>query len=461
MRSVLLAPLALLASSLAACGGRVAGSTPSEPLAPEAPIAFGASTEGALYVVVARPDTGAVAPFGPPLPLSPASYELATMHVSADGARVAVGVTPKVGAASWTSLDSWVLLGDGARWQTIEHAQDLELSDASDDLSLLVTMRACPPSSGTADFAVSVVRDDGTHAFDDAPCTPGAPAAFIASIEPTGGYFVARTYDGALSLHPRDGAAVVLATPAQQAIVGPSFATSLLLADAPRARWIDTSGRPLTVPGWDRATSTPCGLQALDGGLFALADRALVRVADLPAGVDPATVRGVRGEVVITRADDETSYHAIDHAGATLASYTPPPARSAPRDPGGTPQVIVGDFAWSPTARDAWLLLSDDYETVRPDAEGADVYERADDLWLVVDRAGTARGQLLELRRGAGAGATSWPWREYVPSSTGAHVLFAEAGALHAVDVDAGEDRELASRFTIAPVPGTHRHAAK
>jgi hypothetical protein len=122
----------------------------------------------------------------------------------------------------------------------------------------------------------------------------------------------------------------------------------------------------------------------------------------------------------------------------------------------------VSAGARSKTANDAWLVFEDTYETITQGQNGADIYERADDLWLLVDRAGNVAGKRIELRRSAAKRGSDdgWQPREYVSSSSGAYLLFIDAGALHAFDVDAGKDRALTSDFTMLSVGRVLRHSA-
>lgn len=397
----------------------------------------------------ASADTETATPFGPALPADSSVQSIQNLYVSADGGHVVAVVAPVVGAPNWTSTDTIVFLGDGTAWKTLDHGPSIGVQAVSNDFSLVVTDHPCPSNGGVED-TVSVLRPDGSHVYDGGSCTLGDRAPFVYSLAPDGSYFVIQTNDGSLYIVTAAGAKTLLAPGDEEAIPGQLFATSLLVASGPRAAWFDTSAHPIDVPGWASAVSTPSGLQVVNGALYALQDRGMRRVADLPPSVDPTAVVGYRGALVLSRATGAVTTSAVDASGAIVASYTPAPPKSAPHDPGETPTISAGSSAESETSRDAWAVFEDIYQTPNPLGDGGDVYERADDLWLFVDAAGKVQSKVVTLRRAAipaGGLTTAWPTREYVSSSSGAYVLYADSGVVHAHAVDTDAERAISSPF--------------
>jgi hypothetical protein len=449
----------LLAISLGGCGGQTTAPTTTiepQPGPPESPVLFGAERGNSLFVVGARADTGKVIAFGPALPQPAETYEVQSLEISANRQRALAVLSPKVGTPNWTSEDAIVLLGDGSTWKALDRGIDVSVQKASDDLSLVVTSHECAPPD--ADMAVSVIRADGTHVYDSGACTLGTSTPFVYAVAPNGSYFVVQSNDGALTLHDVDGRDVPLAARGQEAIVGSCFATSLIIAEPEGSHWVDTSGHPIDVPGWSSAVSTPSGLQVLNGGLYALEDRNMRRVADLPPGVDPSTILRVQdGLVFVKEAQDH--YAAVDASGAEVASYTPA-SDPAPRAAAGSPMTVVDPVVSSTTTRNVWSLFGDYYETISGDSP--DIYAGAEDLWVVVDGDGRIAPKTLPLRKQPGTpGFTIQPVRDYASSSSGAYVLYTESGTLHVLRIDSGADRKLATDFVMDSVEAITRHAAQ
>lgn len=443
----------LLAVSLGACGGQTAASSVTLPPGPpESPVLFAAERDNSLFVVGARADAGTVGAFGLALPEHADTYEIQSLETSADGKRALVVLSPRVGTPDWTSRNGIVLLGDGSGWKVLDRGKDESVEKTSGDLSLVVAVHDCDATGRS--FAVSVIQADGTHVYDNETCS----APFVYAVAPDGSYFVLQSKDGALTLHKVDGQQVVLAKAGQEAIVGSCFATSLIVADPRATRWVDTSGQPIDVPGWKTSVSTPSGLRVLNGGLYALEDRGLRRVADLPPGVDPSTIVDVRGGLVFVKKPGD-DFEALDASGTVVASYLPAP-EPPPRGAVGTPNIAVNAVAASTSSRDVWSVFADYYSTTS--GESPDTYAGAEDLWVVVDGEGQVAPRTLSLRKKPGsAGFTVKPRRDYASSSSGGYVLYSESGALHALRVDSGADRKLASDFTIDSLGAITRHTSQ
>jgi hypothetical protein len=457
MRALLFLSLPVLCTSLLACGG-AAEPQPSQPPLPgprlggqtgEAPILFGAQQGGQLLVVGVRADTGTAVPFGPALPADSSTQSIQNLYVSADGGHVVAVVAPVVGAPNWTSESTTVFLGDGTAWKTLDQGVSVGVQSVSDDFSLVVTSHPCQANGG-AESTVSVLRSDGSHAYDGGTCALGDRAPFVYSLAPNGSYFVLQMSDGSLDLVTAAGSKTLLAAANQEAIPGQLFATSLLVGSGPRPAWFDTSAQPIDVPGWASAIATPSGLQVMNGGLYALQDRGMRRVADLAPSVDPTTVVGYRGDLVLSRATGAVTTNVLDANGAVVASYTPAPPKSSPHDPSLMQMMSAGSSAVSETTSDGWAVFEDIYQTPNPIGDGGDVYERADDLWLFLDKAGQVQSKVVTLRRAAipaGGSSTAWPTREYVSSSSGAYVLYTDSGVVHTHAVDTDAEQAISSPF--------------
>ncbi len=469
-----IAPLCLAFPLLSGCGSVRSASAPADAGPVESPVLFAASRAGSLFVASVRADTGEVTPFGPALPAAADAYSIGNMEISSDGARVAVVINPKVGSPNWTSGQSVLVTGDGSAWTTLttDTSLSLDLQGASDDLSLLVVMHACPPSSGSSGYGTSVVRFDGTSVFEDMTCSPGHPGPFVYAVAPDGSYFVLQGPDGTLTLHGLDGHSSELGSPADEAIVGRTFATSLIGGSATSTGpwWVDTTGAPVDVPNWSACVSTPTGLCVVDGSIYELSDRSMKELVAAPAGLNPTTIMGVSGAFVVVRPPSTTaaSYSAetdvIDAEGAVVARYVPKSPTSAPHASTGIPNVVALLETASSTSHGAWQLQSIAYETVPSTGEGFDIYERADDLFVYVDGAGAATGTTVTLRRAAtdASGASAaWPPREYVASPSGTRLLFSDSGAMHVFDIASATDAVLTSDLTFDPGVNVVRHAVE
>jgi len=462
----------LLPLVLAACGGKSATSQGARPDASppaqgvdggpdlgEAPVLFIAERDGQYFAIAARADTGAVTAFGPAMPISARTHDVQIARVSTDGKRIAVNLFPKVGTADWTSADSFVLLGDGTSWTTLAHGNVVELSDASNDLSLIVTAAECPASSGDSNFTRSVIRADGTHLHDDGnyPCTPGQNTR-VGYLAPDGEYVVLSQDATSFSILHRDGHEVMVA-PAGLTFIR-TFATSLLLSDGfTKERWIDSEGRPIDVPGFptssDPQTSTLAGLPIIHGVIYELVDRGIRPLMPAPAGVDPETIRGVHGNYVFADGKAPAVLDLFDATGTRVGSYSAAPARSAPPLNAGAPTSSGRYVAASASPNRAWWVFADEYSTpAAPGSQIAPDYERADDLWVVSGLDGAANPRTIPIRRASVAQYKdpSWASRDYVSSPSGAYVLYTEGTSLHAIDVDSGQDRALVSDFAITEI---------
>ena len=459
--------LVLVPVGALACGGQTDG--PSSTASGEEAVLFPASKDGSYYVVAAKPDTGEVSAFGPALPVDARAMDWFNVHVSADGKRVAAIFTPKAAGGTSSGTDEVLVVGDGVAWKTIDHAPRVQLIDASDDLSLLAVGHDCPdPSAGETPL---VLDADGKVLYGDASCASG-PAASIAALAPDGSYFVSRGAYGDLTLHRRSGETVDVYSEAsgdggEGPIVLRAFPTSLLVgngASEPVA-WVDTDGKPVDVPGWAPASGTHVGaddIVVIGGVVYGLEDRALARLADVPPGVDDAAVTDVRDGLVVATAP-ANRYEVVDPKGAVVATYTPePPSSSPPAIPAGTPSLNLAEWIESRSTHDAWFLFWTQYDATT--AQDAVTYESADELWLFVDRGGAPVSRTIELRRGpvaAGQSDDAGRERAYAASSSGAFVLYADSGALHAVDVDTSADRALATDFIVDAAGGSIlRHRA-
>lgn len=157
--------------------------------------------------------------------------------------------------------------------------------------------------------------------------------------------------------------------------------------------------------------------------------------------------------------DAGNHFAAVDASGTSVASYTPA-AEPPPGTANGTPSTVVNTVAASTASPDLWSVFADYYETVS--GESPDIYAGAEDLWLVVDGEGRVAPKTLSLRKEPGTpGFTIKPERDYAASSTGAYVLYTESGALHALRVDSGSSRTLATDFVMDRVNATIRHKGK
>ncbi len=408
----------------AACGGTTTAEEPTG--AQELPLFFAAHdpvTE-ALFVARIAPREGEVATFGPALPdVTALTHDVDRILFSEDHTRVVVSLSPVRAPGIHR-----VLASDGGPWRLVaESAHRISVS-ISDSAEILWLDRACDDTFGDASRP-ALATFSGAYVWEAETCAaardasvlqrflPGADKALVVE---NGRDFVLR--DAAGGRTPVRGYPAPTAERSVSALE--VFATSAIVRTAADTlEWIGFDGAVLAVPGFAGKLGAVSweGYQVADGQLFRLVDRGVEPLQRLPDGTNVGDVRAhVEGPYAVV--DHDEGLELVDRDGALRGSY-------APQGSGTT--TTNGVFV--PKGR-SWGVVP--YQ-VHGASQGdyIPMIGYGEDLVVFADGAVTAKPLRAVVDRGGVSLANPPRLRSYQPSSSGAYLVYTEAGTFHRVTI--------------------------
>jgi hypothetical protein len=417
------------------------------------PVVYRAGYDGLSVVVIAmHPDTGAVAQFGPVLPLPLLAGQGYGLDVStlADG-RLVVGASgytssTKPGAATPKSA---ALVGDGTGWKVVASDSCSLTALASPGGTLIRAAHTC----GEGDSATEVdeiVTPDGASLWKSAQ-----PWDLLIGMAPDDSYGIVRS-NGGLDIWTLAGGEASLTT--ASLAIDATFATSMLVGIGTQETWLDPHGAPVAVASFDADPSTlaaprpsdtatsdglfpffPDSVQVAGGKLWSLSDRALAPLQTLPSWVTAGAIAAVLPR----------HYAIASRPNGIALVIVAPDGTAAPLygDPDAAPPVapytdIVDVAAQSFTAPRPWVLV-EEYRVPTPNAGLAG--QRVIDTLIFPGDPATGvlpeSHQLLDITGGDG--------RIYFPSATGRHVMYLGSGQLRSVDVTTLADLAAPAKYIL------------
>ncbi len=454
-------PLAVLVvGGLAAgCGGQVdngaQGSVDggSAVAAVAEPVVYRAGYDGLSVVVIAmHPDTGAVAQFGPVLPLPLLAGQGYGLDVStlADG-RLVVGASGNTssttpGAPTPTSA---ALGGDGTRGKVIASDTGSLTALASPGGTLIRVAHSCGDDDSATEVD-EIVTPDGASLWKSAQ-----PWDLLIGMAPDDSYGIVRN-NGGLDIWTRAGGEASLTT--ASLAIDATFATSMLVGSGTQETWLDPHGAPVTVASFDPDPSTvaaprpsdtstsdglfpffPDSVQVSGGKLWSLSDRAVAPLQALPSWVTAGEIAAVQpGRYAIVSRPNGTSLVIVGQDGSTAPLYGDPDA--AP--PVAPLNDIVNVAAESLGAARPWILV-EEYRLPTPNA-GVEAQRVTDTLIFPGDPATGALPESHQLLDSTGTNG-----RIYFPSATARHVMYLGSGQLHSVDVTTLTDLAAPAKYLL------------
>lgn len=396
-----------------------------------APVLYRAASDDThAFVLAVHPDTGAVAPYGPALPLT-GDVKTYFLQVSslADGRQV---------VSASNSPESFVLVGDGRSWHIIAR-DSCGLSALTSPGRTMIRIHHNCQTFATLTGSEELVGPDGTSLWK------GTAPEQVLGMAPDDSYAVLGESPG-LSLW-------TAATGTKRAIPGANLdatLTSSLVVDADqKATWLDSQGHRLAVAGFDEDAGalspasperfivlngiTPFGqpsVQLQAGELSALDDRAVTPLQPLPATVQAVDIAAVLpGHWTVVHPDGGTSLSLVGPDGVEVPLYGDPTAPAPSRAPLAELEIVTESLV----APRPWLLVEKD--VLPSSSASSDTWASTLTLIFPGDPARGVAPELHDLGTAAGIFA-----RTTFPSADGRHVLYIDAGRLHCVDVSTRAD---------------------
>ena len=429
-----------LAAGLAGCGGDDREPHAQRDPPTEAGVALTVSSASVVYraaigdqearVFAVHPDTGAVTPYGPALPLG-GNVETYFLQLSSlvDGRQV---------VSAGNSPESFVLVGDGASWKNIAH-DPCRLSALTSPAQTMIRIHHDCETATTAQESEELVGPDGTSLWK------GATPEEVLGIAPDDSYAVIGAADG-LSLWT---AATGTTSALRGTNLDATFATSVVVDSDHRASWLDLQDHPLVVPGFDDDVEslspaspqrfivlngiTPFGsnpVQVHSAQLSALEDRAVAPLQSLPASVQPVDVAAVLpGKWTVVQPNGGTSLSLVGPDGVETTLYGDPTVPA----PSSAPLLGLEIIAESLVAARPWLLLEKD--VIPTSSASSDTWVSTLTLIFPGDPASGVAPELNELGTATGIFA-----RTTFASADGRYLFYLDRGRLHSVDVTTRAD---------------------
>ena len=316
----------------------------------------------------------------------------------------------------------------------------------------------------------ALLKFDGSAVYKTPP-PPSDQDPVLGGFSPDGGWFL-YLHDGVLARRTLDGQEnVIRSVPqdpsiAQQPGVLHLWPTSILLDGTyPALALVDTSGAPISIPGFTPdatlvlANAADGNVYYASGGtLYRLDDRVLVPIQDVPASFDVQQVIGTTPGKILVAQTDAKNWVATKADGQALATFTLPTV-TVPQPPSGAPvsTTVSVDEVVLTDERSAVLFRVQYDAAVAADLDVALAFYR--ELWTFDQNGSSSILTFAEFLNDAGTNPVSLNADSFEISTAADYVAHVTASnhALSVIDTKSGLSRAVSSDLSFSGVMAARR----
>jgi hypothetical protein len=419
---------------------------------------LGAQRQSDLLLVRLDAVTATLEPFGGPIGQAPQA--ITRLSASADLSRAIVLLGPAgcctgaLGSYQGLAADDvgFHLLGPqtgGCGWFAV-----------SPDATLVWLGLAQMDASTCSTHGAAMLKFDGSSIYQTPP-PPSDQGPVLGGFSPDGQWFL-YWHDGVLTRRTLAGQENVIRVFPQDANTGGSpgagmphlWPTSILLDGGyPNMELFDTSGAPLSIPGFT-PDATLVGLNAADGNayyvsagtLYRIDDRALTPIQTVPSSFDVRHVAATTPGKMLLAQKDATTWVATGADAKVLATFAPP-SSMVPPSPSMAPVstvVSLSDVVLTDTLSSALFFVQYD-AGVAEDLTVTLAFYR--ELWTFDKNGFSSVSVVEEFHNEAGTIPPSRTLDSFAISPSGDYVAHvgASSHALSVIDTKSGVPRPVSS----------------